>query len=246
MLQALLAGVASIKAQQTRMNVIGNNLANVNTTAYKSSSVTFQDMIAQTITGASRPNATLGGRNPLQFGLGVSVAGTNVDNGQGSLNATNRPTDLAIQGNGYFMVSNGATISYTRDGSFGLDANGDLVQRATGQRVLGWTANGNNVPYGAAKAGITGLTRQLSLEALPEVRINCIAPGRTITGMTTPLMLQRGGDMEQGEKIFGAKIPMQRMGTAAELAAAVCFFLSDDASFITGQTLIVDGGETIS
>ncbi len=109
-----------------------------------------------------------------------------------------------------------------------------------------FTANGNNVPYGAAKAGITGLTRQLSLEALPEVRINCVAPGRTVTGMTTPLMVERGGDLDQGEKIFGAKIPMQRMGTAAELAAAICFFLSDDASFITGQTLIVDGGETIS
>ena len=126
-----------------------------------------------------------------------------------------------------------------------------MKQRGQGSIVTiastaAFTANGNNVPYGAAKAGITGLTRQLSLEALPEVRINCIAPGRTITGMTTPLMLQRGGDMEQGEKIFGAKIPMQRMGTAAELAAAVCFFLSNDASFITGQTLIVDGGETIS
>ena len=109
-----------------------------------------------------------------------------------------------------------------------------------------FTANGNNVPYGAAKAGITGLTRQLSLEALPEVRINCIAPGRTITGMTTPLMIARGGDLEEGERVFGAKIPMQRMGTAAELAAAICFFLSDDASFITGQTLLVDGGETIT
>jgi NAD(P)-dependent dehydrogenase (short-subunit alcohol dehydrogenase family) len=107
-------------------------------------------------------------------------------------------------------------------------------------------ANNNNVPYGAAKAGITGITRQFSLEALPEVRINCIAPGRTITGMTTPLMLQRGGDMEKGEEIFGAAIPMKRMGTPAELAAAICFFLSSDASFITGQTLIVDGGETIS
>ena len=126
-----------------------------------------------------------------------------------------------------------------------------MKQRGQGSIVTiastaAFTANGNNVPYGAAKAGITGLTRQLSLEALPEVRINCIAPGRTITGMTTPLMLQRGGDMEPGEKILGAKIPMQRMGTAAELAAAVCFFLSNDASFITGQTLIVDGGETIS
>ncbi len=112
--------------------------------------------------------------------------------------------------------------------------------------TAGFTANGNNVPYGAAKAGIAGLTRQISLEALPEVRVNCIAPGRTVTAMTTPLMLQRGGDLEQGERIFGAKVPMQRMGTAGELAAAVCFFLSEDASFITGQTLIVDGGETIT
>ena len=109
-----------------------------------------------------------------------------------------------------------------------------------------FTANGNNAPYGAAKAGIAGLTRQLCLEALPEVRINCVAPGRTITGMTTPLMLQRAGDLEEGERIFGEKVPMQRMGTAAELAAAICFLLSDDASFITGQTLIVDGGETIT
>ncbi|MEZ5375085.1 MAG: SDR family NAD(P)-dependent oxidoreductase [Acidimicrobiales bacterium] len=109
-----------------------------------------------------------------------------------------------------------------------------------------FTANGNNVPYGAAKAGISGLTRQLSLEALPEVRINCVAPGRTITGMTTPLMIERGNDLENGERIFGAKVPMQRMGTADELAAAICFFLSDDASFVTGQTLLVDGGETIT
>jgi len=109
-----------------------------------------------------------------------------------------------------------------------------------------FTANAVNVPYGAAKAAITGFTRQFSLEALPEVRINCIAPGRTVTGMTAPLMIQRGGDLEKGEEIFGQKIPMKRMGTADELAAAICFFLSDDASFITGQTLIVDGGETIS
>ena len=126
-----------------------------------------------------------------------------------------------------------------------------MKARGTGSIVTiastaAFMANNNNVPYGAAKAGITGITRQFSLEALPEVRINCIAPGRTITGMTSPLMIQRGGDMEKGEEIFGAAIPMKRMGTPAELAAAICFFLSDDASFITGQTLIVDGGETIS
>ncbi len=164
------------------MNVIGNNLANVNTTAYKSSSVTFQTIIDQTITGASKPNANMGGTNPIQFGLGVSVAGTNVDNAQGSLSATNKPTDLAIQGNGYFMVSNGASISYTRDGSFGLDANGDLVQQATGQRVLGWSADssgnidvtvpvnaasGLNVPLGRLNAvqGTTSLSLAGNLNA---------------------------------------------------------------------------------
>lgn len=141
MMQALLAGVASIKAQQTRMNVIGNNLANVNTTSFKGSRVTFQDMIAQTIRGASKPTTNLGGTNPIQFGLGVLVAGTDSNMEQGSLNATNRPTDLAIQGNGFFMVSNGARVAYTRDGAFDLDANGMLVHRATGERVVGWTAD---------------------------------------------------------------------------------------------------------
>lgn len=142
MLQALLAGVASVKAQQTRMNVIGNNLANVNTTAYKGARVTFQDMIAQTIQGATRPSETAGGANPMQYGLGVLVGGTDVNNEQGSLNATNRPSDLALQGNGYFMVPSGdGSLAYTRDGACDLDANGDLVQTSSGQRLLGWTAD---------------------------------------------------------------------------------------------------------
>jgi flagellar hook protein FlgE len=141
MLQALLAGVASIKAQQTRMNVIGNNLANVNTTAFRGGRVTFQDMLAQTIRGASRPSADRGGTNPVQFGLGVLVAGTDVNTEQGSLNATNRPSDLAVQGNGFFIVSNGSRVAYTRDGGFDLDASGQLVHRATGERVVGWSAD---------------------------------------------------------------------------------------------------------
>lgn len=141
MLQAMLAGVASIKAQQTRMNVIGNNLANVNTTAYKGARVTFQDMIAQTIRGASRPNGASGGTNPIQYGLGVLVAGTDVNSEQGSLSATNRPSDLAVQGNGFFIVSNSERVAYSRDGAFDLDANGVLVQRSTGERLVGWVAD---------------------------------------------------------------------------------------------------------
>jgi flagellar hook protein FlgE len=141
MLQAMLAGVASIKAQQTRMNVIGNNLANVNTTAYKKNRVSFTDMMSQTVRGATRPSGSLGGLNPVQYGLGVLVSGTDTDTLQGSLNATNRPTDFAIQGNGFFLISNGDRTAFTRDGTFDLDAAGYLVHRSTGERLLGWSAD---------------------------------------------------------------------------------------------------------
>lgn len=186
MLQALLASVASIKAQQTRMHVIGNNLANVNTTAFKTSRVNFQEMITQTVRGANRPSADRGGTNPVQIGLGVLVGGTDVNTEQGSLSATNRPTDLAIQGSGMFIVGNGAAMQFTRDGSFDLDANGDLVHRSTGLFVLGWTADQNgeinvnsqvnanskiNIPFGSvtalqqtSKADFTG---NLSSNSLP-------------------------------------------------------------------------------
>jgi flagellar hook protein FlgE len=141
MIQAMLAGVSSIEAQQTQMNVIGNNLANINTTAFKSSHVTFQDLIEQQLKGAQAPSKSSGGTNPEQYGLGVQIAGTSVNNSQGSLSATNVPSDMAIQGNGYFMVGNGSLVSYSRDGAFDLDANGNLVQGTTGQRLLGWSAN---------------------------------------------------------------------------------------------------------
>ncbi len=158
MLQAMLSGVASIKAQQTRMNVIGNNLANVNTTAYKGNRVSFTDMMAQTVRGATRPTDSRGGLNPIQYGLGVLTSGTDANMEQGSLNATNRQTDFAIQGNGFFAVSNGERIAYTRDGTFDLDATGFLVHRSTGERLLGWSANpvdgtiDTNAPVGESSA----------------------------------------------------------------------------------------------
>lgn len=175
MLQAMLAGVASIKAQQSRMTVIGNNLANVNTTAYKGSRVTFQDMLAQTVRGASRPTANSGGTNAIQYGLGVLVGGTDINSEQGSLNATNRQTDFAIQGNGFFQVSNGDKVDYTRDGAFDLDANGDIVHRATGERLLGWTANpalgtvDTNQPIGPASSLRVPIGSRTAVQATTDV-----------------------------------------------------------------------------
>lgn len=141
----MLSGVASIKAHQSRMNVIGNNLANTSTTAYKGQRVNFAEMMSQTTQGASGPTATRGGVNPTQYGLGVYVGGTDVNFEQGGLSQTNRPTDLAIQGNGFFVTSNSSRMAFTRDGGFDLDSTGVLTHQATGERVLGWMADVSGV-----------------------------------------------------------------------------------------------------
>ena len=96
------------------------------------------------------------------------------------------------------------------------------------------TANNNNAPYGAAKAAIIGFSRQIAREGAPEVRVNTVAPGRVRTGMTEPLFAGRGASAEEGAKQFGMANMQQRVADADELAAPICFLLSDDASFITG------------
>jgi NAD(P)-dependent dehydrogenase (short-subunit alcohol dehydrogenase family) len=106
------------------------------------------------------------------------------------------------------------------------------------------TANHHNTPYGAAKGAIVAFSRQLAREAAPDIRVNTVAPGRVRTGMTEPLVAQREGSVEEGFKRFGMANLQQRVADADELAAPICFLLSDDASFITGTLLVVDGGET--
>jgi NAD(P)-dependent dehydrogenase (short-subunit alcohol dehydrogenase family) len=106
------------------------------------------------------------------------------------------------------------------------------------------TANNHNAPYGAAKGAIVSFSRQLAREAAPEVRVNAVAPGRVRTGMTEPLFAARGATAEEGAKQFGMANLQQRVAEPDELAAPICFLLSDLASFVTGTLLIVDGGET--
>ncbi len=141
MMRSMFAGVSGIRAHQIRMDVIGNNLANVNTTGFKFSRVTFKDMLNQTVRGGTAPTATgTGGVNPAQVGLGVLVAGIDTIHSQGNLQATGKPTDMAIQGNGFFVLNNGSTIAFSRDGSFDINANGVLINPANGYRVQGWQA----------------------------------------------------------------------------------------------------------
>jgi len=141
MIQAMFSGISGMKAFKSSLDVIGNNIANVNTTAYKAGRATFKDMLAQTMISASSPSATNGGTNPSQVGLGVRIGSIDTDQGQGSMLATGRGTDLAIEGNGLLALGNSTRIFYTRDGSFSLDADNNLVSASSGLRVLGWTAD---------------------------------------------------------------------------------------------------------
>lgn len=171
MFQAMFSSISSIKAHQVRMNVVGNNIANVNTTAYKSGRVSFQDMLAQTLRGSTKPSTGgIGGTDPMQVGLGVLVGSVDTNMEQGSLQATNRVTDLAVQGNGYFVVSNGKRIAYTRDGNFDLDASGVLVQKATGEKLIGWAADAT---------GVIDPTQPLNANSVVTVPIGQMMAGRS-------------------------------------------------------------------
>lgn len=132
---ALSAGVTGLQAHQKMLDVAGNNLANMNTTAFKSSRINFSELLSQTIKNASQPTSTLGGTNPQQMGSGVGVAGITPDMSQGNIVNTNNPLDLAMEGEGYFVLSDGQQSVYTRAGAFGVDQDSTLVDPATGYRV---------------------------------------------------------------------------------------------------------------
>ena len=144
MMRSLYSGVAGLKTHQVKMDVIGNNIANVNTVAYKSQSITFSELMYQTTQSASGPNETTGtaGTNAKQIGLGVqSAAISTAITQQGSTQTTGNAFDLRITGNSFFVVSDGSTNYFTRDGSFYVDAVGNLAMSSNGYNVMGWLVN---------------------------------------------------------------------------------------------------------
>ena len=140
MLRSLYAGVSGLKNHQTKMDVVGNNIANVNTVGFKSSRVTFQDIYSQTLKPASSPSVTggLGGTNPQQVGLGVSLGTIDVMHTRGATEYTGSALDISIDGDGFFCVSDGNKEYYTRAGNFGTDNNNNLVN-SDGLYVQGWS-----------------------------------------------------------------------------------------------------------
>lgn len=137
MLRSLFSGISGMRSHQTMMDVVANNIANVNTAGFKSSSTVFEDTLSQMLTAAGAPQGTNGGTNPAQVGLGVQVAGVNTNFGQGATQMTGRATDLMIQGDGFFVVNDGQQQLFTRSGAFSFDTNGKLVTTG-GAAVMGW------------------------------------------------------------------------------------------------------------
>jgi flagellar hook protein FlgE len=147
MMRTLYSGVSGLKNHQVRMDVIGNNISNVNTIGFKTERVMFNDLISQTISGAAEPRENVGGVNPKQVGLGMNIASIDKLMYQGSLQTTGKGTDVAITGEGFFIVADGDKKFYTRAGNFDVDKKGSLVNPADGLKVQGWNsqidANGN-------------------------------------------------------------------------------------------------------
>ena len=129
MLRSLFSAISGLKANQTMLDVTGNNIANANTVGFKASDVVFQDTLSQELSAAAAPNPAVpsGGTNPMQVGLGVQVGAITTNFNQGSAEATGRPTNLMISGDGFFMIKRGNNTLYTRAGAFGFDSGGNLV-----------------------------------------------------------------------------------------------------------------------
>lgn len=178
MLRSLYSGISGLRSHQTMLDVTGNNIANVNTTAFKSGAVQFQDTLSQLVQGAGGPQAQTGGTNPAQIGLGVLVAGISTNFTQGAAQATGRATDIMINGDGFFVVNVGGQTQYTRAGSFDPDADGRLVGPG-GAILQGWNAVNGVVQQGGALGDVT-------------IPLKAVAPASATTGASVSGNLPSG------------------------------------------------------
>ena len=161
-LNSLFTGLSGIQAHQIRTNVVADNIANINTTGFKSRRARFQDLLAQTIKEATGPEGSVSGTNPTQAGTGVKLKSIDINFTQGSIQNTGRATDMAIEGSGFFIMSDGFNRFYSRDGAFAFDALGQLINPSNGMVVQGNLASSGGV-FGAT-TGLENIQLDLSQE----------------------------------------------------------------------------------
>lgn len=172
MLRSMYAGVSGLNSHQQMMDVTGNNISNVNTIGFKSSRVTFKEMLSQTIQGASAPQDNRAGTNPQQVGLGVGVGSIDSDMSSGNLQSTGKTSDVAIQGDGFFVLRDGNNQVYSRAGNLNFDEQGRLYSSSTGMLVQGWEAdaNGDYDDFNAQNIGDVTLKQEINAQETDQVR----------------------------------------------------------------------------
>ena len=226
---AMYTGLSGLSVNQTRMNTIGNNIANVNTYGYKSTRTLFQTQFSHLLTAGNGPTETSGGVNPLQIGLGASVAATQKNHTSGSIEGTGVTSDMAIDGSGFFVLRRGATETvYTRDGAFALDEDNRLVS-VDGYAVQGFGVDEN---FNVISSVLTDLTIPLGTLTLAEPTSNVIMDGD----------LSASGTIASQ----GSQHRSQAMVSGSGAAATAATSLTDLRSASAAGTVLFAAGDTIT
>jgi len=257
---ALSAGVTGLQAHQTMLDVAGNNLANVNTTGFKASSVNFAALLGETLQQASQPTDLIGGTNPQQMGAGVGISSISRDTGQGSIVNTGNPLDMAIEGSGYFVVNDGEGNLYTRSGAFSVDQGGYLVDPSTGYRVqrTGLTGEGDGfqaagdaaiqVPYDVAlPANMTStitVSGNLSSDAVTESRTQVLSSNTSYSyadGTDATLTTE----LDQLDQFSGGSGAGGQFGGGESGLITISGYNADGTDLAGTLTLTIDGTTTM-
>ncbi|MBE6059780.1 MAG: flagellar hook-basal body complex protein [Clostridium sulfidigenes] len=249
MLNSMYSGISGLGANQKKLDVIGNNVANSGTTSFKSSSVTFQDSMYQSYKGASGPGLNLGGVNPSRVGMGVSIQSIVTNMAQGSLQPTGRPYDVAVDGTGYFIVAKGkenGTITvnadqsmesttlesfYTRDGSFKVDSKGNLLN-SNGYRIMGYAISDGTAtsPLGGIVNYVDGESENLNANQNELVALK-------IPETVSKLVTDKDGNPEVGAdgKPTGRREDVRIQGFSIENDGLIKAVLADGSTTVLGQ-----------
>ncbi len=249
---ALSAGVTGLQAHQKMLDIAGNNLANVNTTAFKASRITFSELLSETIKKASQPTSGVGGTNPQQMGSGVGVSGISPIMTQGNIINTGNSLDLALEGEGYFVLSDGEQYVYTRAGSFAVDADSNLVDPSTGYHVQRIGSEGEidgfqtagvsdiHIPYDVAMPAKA--TTEIVVSGNLSSDATYSTPRAQIVTSNIAYTCNNGSNATEETKISDLD---QYSGTLTSGTLTFSGYDKDGTAFDTGLTLAVDGNTTL-
>ncbi len=246
--RALFAGLSGTIAFQERLDVVGSNIANSNTVAYKESRTTFEDALYQTLEGGrSGGELGIGGSNPIQIGSGVSLGSVTVRHSQGSLERTGQPLDAGIQGPGMFVLSDGEGTYYSRAGGFMLDDSNTLVASGTGHRVMGWPATGGSID---GSGPVSALAFDISALAPPQPTSSATVVGNldataavADTVSATISVYDSLGETHQVELIFTNTANVNEWDCAASSegsSATTTMQFGSDGALTAGGTVTLD------